>query len=583
MAKLSKKPGRRRARRNEPNAAEVSRYRTSWRTAFLTAALAALASAVVFVWVVNPLSMLGAATRAEYSAMAGDADRGAGRTAGEGPSWGEVIAAANAEYRASHARGSQATIAGLWRLLKEVQLGYRSIQDALPEARADAARDADNLLARAAYAVLLDLSNTSSSLQDESARTAIGRYEAIRAVIEDPAPARTATLYNRELTRTWYGVLRRFIKRPQVAASLAVSFPHDRTELHYEVLPVIRERLAALEGVLRKAGRPDEAERCLRWSVQLAIGLMRSDEDAGTRLLCADLLARSLADRPALAAGLTRMRRDFHSAAAAAPIDLCDQAFSRAPTVAPVQYRRAFYSLVLVGALTIAGVGSAVVFVLSCLVALAVRLLVRSKTLCEEKVKRRRLVWGVVSLGPALAVGCVLVGWLEAYGLYSESWAYAVVASLVASGIPFAVVSAGWVMCPEGRALRVRHWATVFLSLLALLPILLPPPAVAWVGREFDLRVGLGWVLIPWLCILVVAALSCSPARWRTLARAAALVWCVNTVAALVILPFHQVSDNRYQAAVVAGRFDEISARLGKDWEEKYLRPLKDAFALDGP
>jgi len=611
MAKLNRKPDRRRARTNEPDAQEVSRYRTSWRSAFLAAALAAIASAVVLVWLYNPLSMLGAATRTEYLTLAQQSDPKAGQVRLGGPGWDDLIAAANAEYRVSPARASQAVVRRLLSLVREAHLGYRTAPDALAEAQAESARDGDNLVVRLALAVLVDLSNAPEGSSGDVPGAALGRYEAVRATVEGAGSTATATLHNGELTGTWYRVVQRFVRRPQAAASLAASFPHDCTESQYEVLPIVQERLAGLAEDLRAAGRPDEARRCIHWLAELAIGLMKADKDAGTRLLCADLLARSLRDQPTLAEPLVRMRLDFHSAATAAPIDVCDQSFTQTPTVAPSQYRWAFYSLVIVGALATLGAGSAVVFLISCVAACLARVFCRSaeepraslkeprtsvravapkadrEPTCEPsavvEIKRGWIVRMIFSLAPSLALGALLIGWFEAYGLFSELWGYVAVASLAAAGATWAAVSAAWMTDRRTRFSRRRQWATVAIGVLVALPLLLPPPATARLAREIDLRVSIGWVLLSASCLTTAAALFCSPSRWRTLAVAAAMGWCVNVVTATAILPFHQVADHYYQKAVVSKRFDEISARLGADWEDRYLKPVKEAFALDGP
>jgi hypothetical protein len=561
---------------------------------FFTAALAALASAVVFLWLFNPLSMLGAATRSEFETLG---QRSARKTGGvllqEGLSWGDLIAAANTEFRNNPERAAQGAVSRLLHILRDVDRGYRIAPDALPDAQAEAGADAGNLVARLAVATLVDISNAPTTLPGEVGPAAMKRYEAVGAVIEDGEPAAIATLHNDELTKTWYGVVKRFVKRPQVAASLAVCFPHDRTEVQFETLSVIQERLLGLAEELRKAGQNEEADRCIRWIAQLMIGLMKADMDAGTRLLCADLLARSLKDRPAVAEPLARMRQDFHAAASAAPIDICDQSFSQIPSVAPGEYRQAMGSLLFIGVLVAMGAGAAVAFVFSFVAAGMARLIRPAGAAIEGEAKLRRTVRMISSLIPSLILGGFFVGWFEKYGMFSELWGCVVAASLLAGGVICAVVSAGWMTERRGRDQSSvgppwptgtrRNLLPVIPGVLAALPVLLPPPVIAWLAREVELRVSIGWVLLPGLCLLVAVAMVGSPARWRTIAVAAAMAWCVNLTAALLVLPYHQIADVRYQKAVVSGRFDEITARLGADWEDKYLKPVKDAFALDRP
>ena len=96
--------------------------------------------------------------------------------------------------------------------------------------------------------------------------------------------------------------------------------------------------------------------------------------------------------------------------------------------------------------------------------------------------------------------------------------------------------------------------------------------------RRLSLTVGISWIVFLGPVIVTTAALLVSPAKWRTIATSAALVAFVNIVVATAIFPLHGMADKHYQRTVVTGRFDEITARLGPNWEETYLAPVEQAL-----
>ncbi len=586
--------------------------------------LALVAGTVFLAQLFDTGSMVSAITRVEEKRIFSppDDDAATGRVS-RAPTWDNIRTAHNAALRSHSLVRRHEGLARLLFLLASVKRGEQDPLSAFAVARPLAEADPDNLVARLALAVIADM----GAFHDpEAAPSPDERFARVREIVEGARPVREATLHNAEFSETWHGVVRGFVTRPDVAVSLAEAMPGYLIESQYEVLPIIRDRLVALAAALEEIGHKQAADQCDAWFARLSLGLIEADPDTGTRLLCAELLAETL-DKGTPggdgADGLRRLIRDYRAVASAAPIDMAEQSFYSRPAVDPDAYRGALFSLVGACVFGLASAGGAVVFVVACLVAGCGAIVARGKDFHHQTVpgqqhhtvpgqrkrgrsdspstagitpggrpasqvghglsERRRPLYALLLVGliPATVVATVVIRWLASRGLHSEFWGYFAASCAVAVGALWVMALALWMTSSTART-RWRVVVCGLFAVAAMLAVLLPPPVVTRICRSFDLWGGVVWLLIPGVVLPVAAALVLCPARFRTIALAASLFWCSNSVVALTLLQFHGAADKRYQQSVLHGRRDEIAARLGADWQATYLSAAREAVRAGG-
>ncbi|HVP12928.1 MAG TPA: hypothetical protein VMV94_17270 [Phycisphaerae bacterium] len=545
------------------------------------AALAGIASAAFFAQIFSRQGMLAAAMRSDYESLA-NAGKGGVRRSGA-VTLNDLFAARDAAYRSHPKAAPHAAVARLLFELPAIQGGETDPAAAMAEVPQAEAADHDNLVARLAYAAIADLAAEEDAKRGGKTLSAAERFAAIRAIVDAAPPARLATLYNAELTEAWHDVVERFVRRPDVAITMAATLSHYEITDQYAALPIIQRRLAALANDLRREGQTADADHCTRWIARLTLGLIDADPDAGTRLLCADLLARSLDAQSPAARSLRNLQSDFMAAAASAPIDICDQAWSPPRAIAPSAYKWAFYSLIFASVLALIAVGGGILFGVSC-VAAVVGSIARGSQAAAVSMKRYPVHLRLLgALLPPIAIASLLVGYLNWYGIYSQNWGLATGMCVIAAGSLLAIALANLHVASGTKHARLRIALVVVAMLVGILLTVTPPPVVTRICRQLDLAVGVLWILLLGLTVLVVAAIAICPARFRAIAAAAAMVWCLNACLALAVLQFHRSADARYQRAVVAARLDELPARLGSDWKQKYLKPALDAYDISKP
>jgi len=588
---------RRKHSRNRDNEHRTKRpdpqpHQASWTTTFLTAALAILVSAAVYAQLSSPTNMIGAMRRAEDPRFFSlDEDESPQRRADKS-TWSQIEVERDAALRSHPSVGSHVALRQLLKLLLDVNQGRRGAAEVVGITRQHAAADPENLLARLAHATIIDLQwGGMSQLDDPSPSTSVpdatspfDHFETIRGIVEAGAPAERATLYNADFTNAWHKVLRRHIDRPDVAVSLAASAPHYLTREHYAALPLIQRRLVALASQLRAKGLQEAADTCTRWIADLCLGLIDAEPDAGTRLLCIGILAdayrgQSSTDKTEehanAAMHLEQLKADFHACAEAAPVDLCDQSMVPRPALDVSAYNAALHSLVFAGVLALVAIGAAAMCAASCLAALIKTVLPFNKTPATEQhcpIYARP----AIALLPAFAVALIVIAQVTTHGKHSDAWAFTAGVAAITIGALLAVALAGVATITNDRRSRRRLVSSSLIALAVILLAALPPPTVAQAYRWLDLTVGMVWIVLLVPTVLVVVGVLLSPARLRTIAAAAALVWCLNITAAFVAYQWcHRPADERYRQTVVVGRLDEITARLGPDWQTKYLAPAR--------
>lgn len=605
MSNQNRKADRTEHRGRKPKRPEAQDFRPSLKSIIFKTALAVFASAVVFAQILDGEGMLAAATRSAYWGLADSRDGLSRARRPDGLTLDDLHAARDAAIRSHRLTARHVALAKLLNLLLDAEEGGQDAAQALAAVRQQAAADPDNLVARLAHAVIADQAELEEARRNGRVPASRERFGAIRAILDAEPPAKTVSLYNAELAAAFRVVVERFVKRPDVAISLAAALPHYEIENHYAALPLIQERLADLSAELRAAGQSDAADQCVRWIAGLTLGLIRAEGDAGTRLLCADLLARSLDGQSAAARGLRRFADDFKAAAASSPIDVCDQSWGPALAVAPAAYKRAFYSLVFAAVLGLIAIGGAVLLAVSCLLAPVFSLARRGMSgmaaargghvvplqadsgsmAARSRGHATRPIYVRLTAAalPSFAIASITVAYLNAYGVYSQIWAFVAGVCTTAFGALLAAAAAGLHEKADRKAARRRVAIVLLLALLGMTLTVLPPSFVTRLCRRADLAVGTVWILLPGLSVLVLTAVFVSPARLRAFAAAASLVWCINMVTAFVVLQCHHRFDKRYQQAVVAARQDEIAARLGPNWQEEYLKSAAEAFNTTKP
>ncbi|MCZ6684214.1 MAG: hypothetical protein O7B26_13620 [Planctomycetota bacterium] len=551
---------------------------TSWVKTILLMVLASVITLVVHAQLTGRRSMLSAIVKTEYLQLAQDKPaRQTGRA--QRGSWSDVLQAFASMRRGSAVGGRHEAVFRMLQLLQPRRSRVSLNQSDVDTARSYLQADPDNLTSRMAFAAI-DLTVRTS--EPDRTGSALDRYEAIRSVIEGSRPTEVATLYNDDLTRLAHKAVKPHVSRPDVALSLAESgrlgIPKSG---HYGAFKSIQQRITELAGELRAEGHDSQAHNCQRWVARWLMGVLDSEPDASTRLLCADLLARSIQENESVADDLRRMRTDFHRKAEAAPLDYAEQSTSPLPCFAPAEYRSAFRWMVASWSLTLSAIGGFIVFGFACVVSIGARVFNRRRR--EFAVEKRRPFHLVLigALIPSMAsCGLALVHLYDA-GLPSMDWGVTGAALVVVTGAlaTIALTGGSIVATAENRG---RRRATAFLAIVTGLFLLIPPIWITKGCRVLDAWIGAPIVIGIVLSILLIVAARFSPGRFRTLAACAAVFWCVNISAAFVVIQKHRAADRRYQAAVVSAHADEMGARLGPDWQETYLastrRLLRDGF-----
>ncbi len=522
-------------------------------------ALAIMAGAVVFARLADDGSMLGAILRVEDRRI----DKATRR---------DIERARNAEIRRVPDREAYFATRQVLELLSEAASETFDWQAGVQEAANEVAKDVNNLVARLAYAVLLDMykmERTSGSITPQQ------RAQGIREIADTTPPAAESTFHHTSLLKAWNGVLGDYYKRPDVAASLASKIGH------HETLLLVCGHLLELRSLLSERGAAEDAEACTRWLVECLGGLMLSETDAETRLLCADLIARTAGADSKLGRDMHAMRRAYHEAAKRGPVDHCDQAFSSRPSIAPGAYRRAMWLLVACVGTTAAAVGGAVSLLAVCLIAPIARRLSPDRAF---PLPMARPWWGRLPLALLPTGVCVsaIAIQVDRHGFYSQNWAILVGLAAVGVGVLTTILLASYCTARGEGTRRIRRVVPWFiLAAFVALP-LLPPAFVTRVYRGLDLAAGGVWVGPAVVIGSILLAKWFAPARWGTFASTGALVACLHVCLALGFCFWHVSADEQYQQAAVKGHADEVAARLGPDWRSAYLGELLRAYEVPG-
>lgn len=516
-----------------------------------------MAGAVVLSRLADDRSMLGAMRHAESLRI-------------DKPAWRNIESARDAAIRRVPDREAYFATRRLLDLLSEARSGGFDWPARVQEAAEDVGKDADNLVARLAYAVLLDMyavERTSGSATPQR------RAQAIREIIDAAPRAAESTFRGERLLQAWNNVLSERFERPDVGASLASQVGNP------EALQIVSDRILALRSLLSERGAAQDAEACTRWLVECLAGLMLSETHADTRLLCADLIARAVPVDSKIARDMQALRRAYHDAARRAPLDLCDQA-SRL-SVAPAEYRRALWLLVACLGVAAAAAGAAVCLPALCLIApIAARL--ASKRTRATPIERAGWARLPIAVTPAGLGTIALAIQVDRNGLFSPGWAILLCVSMVSVGVLTTILLASFSTARGKGSKRIGRLIPWFVTALFVAIPFIPPALLTRVCRDMDLAVGAWWVVFSVAIGLIVLAKRWAPARMGTIAATAAFVSCLHACLALGLCVWHSAADERYQQAAVKGHADKVAARLGESWRGEYLDALMDAYDVPG-
>lgn len=568
------------AKRGAGTAAAGSQPSIGWTILF--AALALVVSAVFFAQFIRPDGFLAALTQADMARLERNQDSGVV------PYWDTLFASLREELRRQPTTRRHEAVARLIAKLIDVERGKADAATASTEIDSLLAEDTDNLLSRVVCAVIGDeaAAATTADAAAMKSEQLIARFQAMDKVVAGERPARESRLYNKEYDEAWFAILRKGVSRLDVASNLAKYIRHYDIREHYAALPMIQRRLGALADELEVAGHRDEARSVRRWLVHLFVGLIRSEPDAGTRLLCADLLERTLGeDDETLEASLVSLRRAFHLHCARAPTDIADP--SREHSALPTEYGRAFGSLVFVVIMAIWGLTGAILLALAPISAIVRRLFARRKIDAEPSVKPaertsigRRIGYYVMMIAlPIVAASDIAWEALD-QRVYSEKWLAAVIMALV-SVFAFVLLAAASVRRFRTHQIHKTYFLFPGLFLAISSATIVNGPTstmrrLAYLDQVFS-GVGIIAILFGSMIFVMICLFPFSP---RHIARSAASAWLLGMVMAVCALQAHAVMDRHYQDRLSSSLDAEFELRLGENWQQRYLSDVIRAYDI---
>ena len=551
MAKARPLP---RATASRPTARPEAPARSGWIKQSLITALALAASAVFLAQVIRPAGMLAAMFQYEYGALDPNGTRQPSGPANR-PTWKTIYAeleTALAEHPATPGRNAVSVL--LNTLIKADR--DKLTAEELARARQAAEADSDNFLSRVTYAVIVDSQSVST---DPAAR-----YKAMQEIIERPPQPKSATLYIEPFTRKWEEILRPHFQRRDMSVRLAASMEHYEIEDQYEAFPLLRKRLSALSRSLRQPEMMREGDYVDYWFAHLMTRIMREEKDAGTILFCAEQTGKLDRSGSVDVRKLAEMRRDFRANAAHSPVDVLE--LWRTPAIDGLAWRWALGTLVGAGVFFACALGAAGVMALATFCGMIWKNGAASSP--SKPTFPSRLLAQLRLAAPVIALAFIIGRRFALTGPYSPAYELVLAAACITIG----AISAGWVTTSRPSAISLGCVFILFVG--SMFVALSSPGIIAWQCRRIDMIAPSALVIFGVVACMIVVASIASPLDWRTMGRQATSAFAISACGALLAFQIHEAADRRYQETVIAHRLDELSARLGADWESKYLMEL---------
>jgi len=441
--------------------------------------------------------------------------------------------------------------------------------------------DRDNLVARLCAAVIEDAHRSAAASGPAESAALVDRFNRVAALVDQSTPVARIMTHNDELSAVREDVLSVYLSRPDVLATWDWEDHFLSIHRHLTAIQTISRRLNGLATSLEFAGLSTEARRCRGWIRRMLWGLLTTEREPTTRLLCADLLATQVDVSTKSRDNLRRLVDDYVAQASAAPVDRADIQ-GRNVAVMPDQYRTVLNRLAAALSAALAGAGAwlaALICLLAALVTRRSRAIVEHGVLGEPTEIRPTVNWLHATMtGLAISVACMgLRLYVSGRGI-SENWAF--VSVIVSMAIGFVVP----VLFPP------QYWDRLARTVVAMVL------ALGLFGAVFATPTTIGWALRgalfrshPLIVVAVIAHLFCfaslfiSTAAWRRKANWAAITSLVWLGLGLVGYQLHRVADDAYLARVAEARADEFASRLGSGWQDRYLADVKKTILEDRP
>lgn len=567
---MSRRTSRSRSRRGAPAGIDTRgpapARGLSWAWTAALALAAAVTTAVAVAPALRPDSIVAAMMMSDFEALL-DSSRG--------PSFDSV----SRQYLASRNRHGQAraymACKSLVRSYAELDPSGAPDSQMLHDVDEWAGLDQRNRLSRMIAAAMHD------ARRRHAGAKASARFAAMEASL-DAAPATDiCTSYDPIFFSLFRRAVEPHVHRPDVAAAIATYYYYSPYSNHAEwlqVLPRLADTWADLRDALKASGEVEAAGRCDRRIAALCLDVLTHERESGIQCLAADMLRRHVGEQsPAVDESMRSLLAAHTWNRGPAGNDLCAPMLSQPPLV-KTAYEATVERFFMFACLVVLAWAGAAGFVL----AIGTLLVPAARVMGAPDGVRfgRAVATGVVVYLIAPLLLCAWVADLypgSGAPYYTAGGAMAVVHALVVVSVSLVILHA--LLLSHGvRHVVVRGGPAVALFLAAVVFLVLP----ARVTGPFLRSVHYSWPGLLWsfgvtVALIVVATLLARIPAAR-LARSAAVGWLVFAVTAAVSMTWHRRADRAYQAAVVDAYNDPMTARLGPDWETRYIEPAREAF-----
>lgn len=523
--------------------------RVGWKTTILLAALAVATIAVFFWQMLRDTSFLSAITGIETRRLRSS----------------NIFAEFDAKFAAQSCANRHRVVKGLLGAVIDIDRGKLTAPSILQLARQVEANDAENAVSRLALAYIAE-----ASIRDRSVSE---RFEAIRQVMEAQPPAASSRIYKRERMQTWLETLGAHIQRADVRANLTQEMDLDRdVHEHNAALPIICRRLAELCGSnsdLSQANR----DKCRLWLLAALTELMDSEPDSGTRLLCAELVSRVLDSDTSAHNQTESLVSSFKTDACAARPELTDM--MRAPTPCQRSYRRVVDSFAAGLSMGLAGIGSAICW----LILGALGRMTGGGSFASNNVNGKPPSLLALAGLPTMIAATILLQ-LSRDGPFSESWILLAAIVSMLGGIFSPIVLSFTFGRVSALAWQRRYLFHFSVCLAVVAALAIAPSYPSWWAKRLGGTLNFGIVLAVIMTVLIAVSVMTAGVSMRRIASSAMRSWAVLMCLSVMILAVHQYWDGEYLSGITAARMDEVTARLGPDWKERYLTEAEKAVGM---
>ncbi len=307
--------------------------------------------------------------------------------------------------------------------------------------------------------------------------------------------------------------------------------------------------------------------------------LLDREPDAPNRLFYIELMARDLPETSPARNALERIRDEYLDRAASRADGSHGSGWSRT-SAAQELYRATQDWLVtsLVLALAAAGAGGA--FVCSIVVGRFCK-----QNALEPRVRpfKSHLVLCIVAQAVLFLCAFIAMKAASPRGPMSDHWSLLMTIASVLLGFSVALAFAGFQDSAETQPSWPMRMGGFLIPIATVVIFLFPPIWFTQFSRSVD-----RWMHPMWAGILVAVLLGAigmllNVRRVKFVRRTASRLCCSSILLALCLYGAHSWVDANLIEAGARGRLDEFEARLGSDWKQRYLTPIKLEVLGEGP